>query len=323
LGLTISRKLAKLLGGDVTAISQAGVGSTFTVKVDGGSSAGVERLEGLTEATLPAAGDRKVETPIHIHGRILLVEDGLDNQRLLQMQLGDAGASVTGALNGQIAVDLAATQTFDLILMDMQPVMDGYSASTELRRRGLATPIIALTAHAMADDRDKCLAAGCSGYLTKPIDEDKLLKTVHDYLGKDSAPQPSDGPELVAPELPPAGQDQDGIKKVDSGRIRSSLAGNPRLMAIIPEFVDGLPGKVRELRGSLESSDLPELRRLAHQLLGTCGGYGFAAVSEPARSLEQSIKAGRDEESITAQVKSLIEVIRRIEGYDESKALVH
>jgi len=199
LGLTISRKLAKLLGGDVTAISQAGVGSTFTVKVDGGSSAGVERLEGLTEATLPAAGDRKVETPIHIHGRILLVEDGLDNQRLLQMQLGDAGASVTGALNGQIAVDLAATQTFDLILMDMQmPVMDGYSASTELRRRGLATPIIALTAHAMADDRDKCLAAGCSGYLTKPIDEDKLLKTVHDYLGKDSAPQPSDGPELVA-----------------------------------------------------------------------------------------------------------------------------
>jgi HPt (histidine-containing phosphotransfer) domain-containing protein len=94
-------------------------------------------------------------------------------------------------------------------------------------------------------------------------------------------------------------------------------------MAIIPEFVDGLPGKVRELRGSLESSDLPELRRLAHQLLGTCGGYGFAAVSEPARSLEQSIKAGRDEESITAQVKSLIEVIRRIEGYDESKALVH
>ena len=93
-------------------------------------------------------------------------------------------------------------------------------------------------------------------------------------------------------------------------------------MAIIPEFVDGLPGKVRELRGSLESSDLPELRRLAHQLLGTCGGYGFAAVSEPARSLEQSIKAGRDGESLTAQVKSLIDVIRRIEGYDEAKALV-
>jgi CheY-like chemotaxis protein/HPt (histidine-containing phosphotransfer) domain-containing protein len=239
------------------------------------------------------------------------------------MQLGDAGADVASALDGRIAVNLATTQTFDLILMDMQmPVMDGYTASTELRRRGLTLPIIALTAHAMPEDRDKCLAAGCSGYLTKPIDEDKLLKTIHDYLGKDRLTLPSGGLKQSAPgSQPPAGQDR-GAVKVDSGRIQSSLAGNPRMMTIIPGFVDGLPGKVRELSASLERSDLPELQRLAHQLLGTCGGYGFAAVSEPARSLEQSIKAGGDGESVTAQVKSLIEVIRRIEGYDESKALV-
>jgi signal transduction histidine kinase/DNA-binding response OmpR family regulator/HPt (histidine-containing phosphotransfer) domain-containing protein len=324
LGLTISRQLARLLNGDVTAESEPGGGSTFTLKVDGGPSAGVERLEALTEAMLPAPADQTMDADIHLNGRILLVEDGADNQRLLRMQLENAGASVTSALNGQIAIDLTTTQTFDLILMDMQmPVMDGYTASKELRRRGLETSIIALTAHAMSEDRAKCLASGCNGYLTKPIDEDQLLKTVHAYLRKDnlekdrsSAPGDNAGAG-IARSSPSVVAHAEG-----SNRIKSSHAGNPRIMRIMPEFVAGLPGKVRELADSLEYSHLPELERLAHQLLGTCGGYGFAAVSEPARSLEQSIKAGLERESITAQVKSLIEVVRRIDGYDESRETV-
>jgi PAS domain S-box-containing protein len=186
LGLAISRELAKLMSGDVTVTSQLGIGSIFTLKIDGGPAADAEQLQDLTEATLPAKVDQKVHTDIHLRGRILLVEDGADNQRLLRMQLEDAGALVTSALNGQIAVDLTTTQTFDLILMDMQmPILDGYAATIELRRKGLATPIIALTAHAMAEDRDKCLASGCSGYLSKPVDEDKLLKTVQEHLGPD------------------------------------------------------------------------------------------------------------------------------------------
>jgi PAS domain S-box-containing protein len=183
LGLAISRELAKLMSGDVRVTSQVGIGSTFTLKIDGGPSGDAELLQDLTEGTLPAKVDQKVHTDIHLRGRVLLVEDGADNQRLLRMQLEDAGASVTSALNGQIAVDLATTQTFDLILMDMQmPILDGYAATIELRRKGLATPIVALTAHAMAEDRDKCLASGCSGYLSKPVDEDKLLQTVQEHL---------------------------------------------------------------------------------------------------------------------------------------------
>jgi CheY-like chemotaxis protein len=134
---------------------------------------------------------------MHLRGRILLVEDGADNQRLLGMQLRDAGGTVTSALNGQIALDLATSQTFDLILMDMQmPIMDGYAATTELRRRGLTIPIIALTAHAMSEDRDKCLAAGCSGYLSKPVEEAELISAVHDRLGEEYAPLSRNG---VAP----------------------------------------------------------------------------------------------------------------------------
>jgi signal transduction histidine kinase/CheY-like chemotaxis protein len=321
LGLTISRQLAKLLSGDVTVISQPGIGSIFTLKVDGGRSVGVERLEDLSESTLPATAERKMGSNIRLHGRILLVEDGADNQRLLRMQLGDAGANVASALDGRIAVNLATTQTFDLILMDMQmPVMDGYAATMELRRRGLTLPIIALTAYAMAEDRDKCLAAGCSGYLSKPIDEEKLLKTVGEHLGIDHAPLPNNSFDAsVAGSPPPHGDTDAFTPKTYLNRIKSSYAADPRIMAIIPEFVDRLPGMVCTMIDRLEHKDLPALQRIAHQLLGTCGGYGFAQASQPARTVEQSIRAAQPLESIIAEVKSLIDVIRRIDGYDESK----
>jgi PAS domain S-box-containing protein len=319
LGLTISRQLAKLLNGDVTATSQPGIGSTFTLKVDGGPSAGVELLQDLTEATLPAMVDQRVQPTIHLRGRVLLVEDGADNQRLLRMQLGDAGASVSSALDGRIAVDLATAENFDLILMDMQmPVMDGFAATIELRRRGLTIPIIALTAYAMAEDRDKCMASGCSAYLSKPVDEETLLKTVSEHLGDDRSPVNDFTSVGVVGSPPTAGQAFVSNPTI----IRSSQAGNPRIMQIVPEFVAGLPGKVRKMTDLLEHRDLPGLQRLAHQLLGTCGGYGFAPVSQPASRVEQSIKAGRALESVTPEVRSLIEVIRRIDGYDESKELV-
>jgi PAS domain S-box-containing protein len=320
LGLTISRQLAKLLNGDITVISQPGIGSTFTLKIDCGPSVGVERLENLNEATLPTTVDQKVEANVQLRGQILLVEDGADNQRLLRMQLGDAGATVTSALDGQIAVHLATTQTFDLILMDMQmPVMDGYAATLELRRRGLTLPIIALTASAMAEDRDKCLAAGCSGYLSKPIDEQKLLNTVNEYLRTDHSTVPSHGAETRVAGSAPSRGDANASDKTNFNTIKSSHADNPRIMAIVPEFVAGLPGSVAKMTDFLEHNDLPGLQVLSHQLLGTCDGYGFESMSEAARTVEQSIKAGQTSESVTPAVKSLIEVLRRIDGYDESK----
>jgi PAS domain S-box-containing protein len=309
LGLTISKQLAKLLGGDVTVCSQPRIGSTFTLTIDGGPSAGVERLDGLSEATLSKKIDQWVQSEIYLRGRILLVEDGADNQRLLRMQLSGAGGSVVSALNGQIAVDLATSQPFDLILMDMQmPVMDGYTATIELRRRGISIPIIALTAYAMAEDRQKCLAAGCNDYLSKPVAEGTLLTIVSQYLGK---PVPNDGTGGVS-SLP-------AYAVPDSGQIKSSLTDDPRMLEISPEFVGRLPGTVRKMLELLEHRDLLGLQQVVHELLGTAGGYGFASVSLPARKVHQSIRAGAALEPIAAEINSLIEVIRRIEGYDEPR----
>ena len=118
----------------------------------------------------------------HIPRRILLVEDGFDNQRLIAHVLREAGAEVTVAENGRVAVDLASATTpasgsFDIILMDIQmPVMDGYEATKRIRSAGCVTPIIAFTANSRAEHRQKCLDAGCDDYMIKPFGCAMLLK---------------------------------------------------------------------------------------------------------------------------------------------------
>ena len=186
LGLTICKRVAELLGGEVSVTSSLGKGSTFSITIATGPLKGVPLLENKSESvresrgatTMPAA-----QLPT-LSSRILLAEDGPDNQRLIGFILKKAGAEVAVANNGQIAIELvaeavAANRSFDVILMDMQmPILDGYSATRQLRNCGYAGPIIALTAHAMNGDRQKCLDAGCDDYITKPIDREALLRSI-------------------------------------------------------------------------------------------------------------------------------------------------
>ena len=185
LGLTISRRIAQALGGDIGVSSEVGKGSTFTVTIATGPLDGVRILDAPAGGrhAKSAAGTEPDALPSLAGVRVLVVEDGDTNRKLIGLVLQRAGVEVTMAENGRIGADLALKDPFDLILMDMQmPVMDGYTAATLLRQHGLTTPIIALTAHAMKGDQDKCLAAGCSGYVTKPIDADLLVRTVAEML---------------------------------------------------------------------------------------------------------------------------------------------
>ena len=193
LGLAISKRLTEMLGGNISVVeTKAGVGTRIRVTVATGPLDDVKMLEDPLVATVLTAETTTVAPSTDrpaLHGcRILLAEDGLDNQRLIAHLLKKAGAEVTVEENGKLAVDAALAardegNPFDVILMDMQmPVMDGYEATGLLRRKGYTAPIIALTAHSMAGDRQKCLDAGCDDYTGKPINRKKLIETIRQYL---------------------------------------------------------------------------------------------------------------------------------------------
>jgi PAS domain S-box-containing protein len=207
LGLAISKRLANALGGDIQVSSELGNGSTFTVTIQVGSLQGVSMLQ-----TFPAAPAAREEPPLGgapaqrvggsagqrvgqptLHGRLLLAEDSPDVQLLVRNLLGAMGLKVEIADNGQTACDMArqakaAGRPYDLILMDIQmPQRNGYEATAWLRQHGWQGPIVAMTAHAMVGDREKCLAAGCNDYLAKPLTAAALRDVLARHLGPAAA----------------------------------------------------------------------------------------------------------------------------------------
>ncbi len=191
LGLTITKRLVDMLSGQITVQSEPGEGSAFHFMIETGALDGVAMIQQPTEAFFADTGAQTLDgTQTSCEARVLLAEDGPDNQRLISFHLRKAGAQVSVCENGQIAYERAAEawragEPFDVILMDMQmPEMDGYSATSLLRSDGYTGPIVALTAHAMKGDRERCIAAGCDDYATKPIDRQQLIALVAEHAGK-------------------------------------------------------------------------------------------------------------------------------------------
>jgi len=191
LGLVICKRLARLMGGDVCLVqSVPGVGSCFRIELPCTPVEGSVTLDSFD--IRPELATPVVIAPLAsrslMSARILLAEDGIDNQRLIAFHLKKAGAQVDIADNGAIALEMhqraAATSTpYNLIITDIQmPIMDGNAFTKALRDRGIRTPIIALTAHAMKEDRERSLLAGCDDYATKPIDKATLVETCERWL---------------------------------------------------------------------------------------------------------------------------------------------
>jgi CheY-like chemotaxis protein len=225
--------------------------------------------------------------------KILLAEDGPSNRKLISLVLGRAGAVLDCAEDGRAAVEMALHGNYALILMDMQmPVMDGYTAASILRERGLTTPIIALTAHAMHGDEEKCRAAGCSGFLSKPIDLNLLLNTV----GQCTARLDASGSGSKSPKM-----------------LSSLPTEDPEFHQIVQEFIDRLRSQMEAAGLAWRRGDLDELASLAHWIKGSGGTAGFASLTEPARRLEQAAREKRLD-AIPEAIAQLDDLTNQIAG---------
>ncbi len=294
LGLSISRRIAAALGGGLEVESAVGEGSTFTLRIAAPNATGL--IEHHTTKQQPVADVIDVATKQTVDfagARILVVDDGDTNRKLIRLLLERGGAKVSMADNGQVAVDLASHTPFDLILMDMQmPVLDGYTATARLRDLGFTGPIIALTAHAMSGDRAKCEQAGCTDYLPKPIDAAQLFQTVGACF---DAPTNRDKPSA------------------DVSPIRSLLpTEDEELREIVAEFVDTFDRKLSEMQAAWDVGDAAKLAELAHWLKGAGGTVGFACFTTPAQKLEQTAKEGKLAK-VQEQLSGLRQLRQRLE----------
>ncbi|AWI78950.1 hypothetical protein CEW87_05975 [Parazoarcus communis] len=297
LGLTISRRFARALGGDIIVTSVAGEGSTFAASFATGALAGIRLLDDASlrqtvNVELAEAGSRWV---MPATARILVVDDGDENRELVATVLGEFGLKPDEAENGQIAVDKAGAKAYDLILMDMQmPVMDGFTATRTLRAAGIATPIVALTANAMRGFEQEVIAAGCSAYLTKPVDIDALLAMVANVVGGHREHAGSDQAERVEAATPviaaDTGTTATSAEASTAAPIQSRLASKPRMHAVIGKFVVRMREQLPVLVSAQEGGNFRELAALAHWLKGAGGTVGFDDFTEPAAELEQAAR---------------------------------
>ena len=313
LGLAIARQFVEAMGGEIGVEGKPGEGSTFWFTLP--SRVGNPALD---QSTQPICSNVK-DTASQVSARILLAEDNDINREVAQEMLDALDCSVVTAETGRVAVDRWLEQEFDIVLLDCQmPVMDGFGATKEIRRleveSGRArTPIIAVTANAMREDRQRCLAAGMDDFLSKPYSMDDLLALIKLWMGRRISGEIDRRAvldKLPAQSSPPAaGADRsESLAGFDISRLEA-LEQNGRpgsLGRIVTKFLEGVPTRLREMDEAMERSDLSEIERLAHMLKSSAGFVGALGMAQVAADLERTVtETGVDITQVPTKIATL------------------
>jgi PAS domain S-box-containing protein len=308
LGLTVTRQLVELLGGELSVTSEEGKGSVFSLTVPTGVDITGQPLLDRDKLLNQEMGESEKVNPTLFSGRVLVAEDVEGNQKLMELMLSKLGVDVVIAEDGNQAIQKAMSQSFDLILMDMQmPHMNGYEATCALRQHGYKIPIVALTANAMKGDDQKCIDAGCDGYLTKPIDRRELLRILDKYLSAsqeatneaiDSVPAPMhEHDPLSSKHISSQGQSStsnnaDNISEIiDWDQLIERLGDEDIVREIMPTYMKDTHDRFEKLSKAVEIGDCTAIESHAHALKGVGRNLGVDQLSDLAHQME---RAGRD-----------------------------
>ena len=292
LGLTISKRLVELMGGRISAESEVGKGSVFSFAVPFEIWAGAGR-----QTAAPVGADPELPLPAL---RILLAEDSPDNCTITVAYLEDTPYRVEIAETGAIACEMFVTGHYDLVLMDRQmPVMDGLTATRTIRAWEQAngrppTPIIALTASALKGDREMCLAAGCTAYLSKPIKQEVLLQAIKEH-------------SMAAP----------ASSKEQSHRMDTILVGpKSKIADLVPAYLQNCRQNVIAMAAALDRVDFETVTFLGHQMRGSGSAFGFQAITDIGAALQEageSADTDASRESV-GQLSSYLDRVETISG---------
>ena len=299
LGLSISRKLARMMGGDAGVVSTPGQGSTFwfTAHLKRGTTLPLETL---------AEGGARIRSGAHI----LLVEDNEINQEVARGLLESVGLVVEVANHGGEALEKMRASAYDLILMDMQmPVMDGLEATRKIREidTGKSIPILAMTANAFQEDRERCIESGMNGHLPKPVDANYLYATLARWLPEIETAETTDSsapPETLMPAKAAS------ATQIDTNVGLKYLGGNlPAYQRMLGKFADQHGVDADKLKAALDAGDCATVERIAHSLKGLSATLGATLLSQNAHTLEQQIHNGVCAAELAENIASLGEML--------------
>jgi len=345
LELAIAKQLALLLGGELSVTNNKGKALTFTFRIPLGvdmSSEAVLDNRQLEEDKGPQSAPVQSGKETKFFGRVLVAEDNRTNQALIDILLKQMGTEVTKAEDGKEAVDKALSEPFDLIFMDIEmPNMNGYEATKTLRQKGLTTPIVALTAHVMNGDEQKCLSVGCDDYLAKPLDRQKLLQVMRKYLHEDSEALEGqiDTVESQIDELnelysegdagegrQAAPTESEHIEEVIDWPALIEMCSDENVVREITKmFLKDSPRCMDSITEAIQAGNPKYVGMYAHSLKGAALQIGAKRLSEEAHKLEQ---AGKEKdvgaipplfEQVRAEYQKVVSFLSRTDWIDIAK----